>query len=257
MTAGTWSLRLQGVGNAFATELGSAMATIERDGAPWLSIDCGSDGLTHYLAHYGDVAARGVHHACAPGPCRRLRAPVRRELLGRRAARARRAVRARAAGAAAATTRRVVTRTRWPKAAPTSGTPSSWCPSAITSGTTACAWKSSRRATTGPTPASACACAAAWCGRAIRGRFPNSWRSSPMPANWSLHDCALARQSVAQRHRRSRARISARNCSHAAACTTTRATADGAHLEVRGHRIARAGEVIALAPTTATMAPMR
>ena len=49
----SWSLRLQGVGNAFATELGSAMATLERDGAPWLTIDCGSDGLTHYLAHYG------------------------------------------------------------------------------------------------------------------------------------------------------------------------------------------------------------
>ena len=48
-----WSLRLQGVGNAFATELGSAMATLERDGAPWLTIDCGSDGLTHYLAQYG------------------------------------------------------------------------------------------------------------------------------------------------------------------------------------------------------------
>jgi len=32
--AASWSLRLQGVGNAFATELGSAMATIERDGAP-------------------------------------------------------------------------------------------------------------------------------------------------------------------------------------------------------------------------------
>jgi glyoxylase-like metal-dependent hydrolase (beta-lactamase superfamily II) len=48
-----WSLRLQGVGNAFATELGSAMATIERDGAPWLTIDCGNDGLTHYLAQYG------------------------------------------------------------------------------------------------------------------------------------------------------------------------------------------------------------
>ncbi|MCC8362065.1 MBL fold metallo-hydrolase [Lysobacter sp. A6] len=51
--AATWSLRLQGVGNAFATELGSAMATIERDGAPWLTVDCGNDGLTHYLAHYG------------------------------------------------------------------------------------------------------------------------------------------------------------------------------------------------------------
>ena len=48
-----WTLRLQGAGNAFATELGSAMATIERDGAPWLSIDCGNEGLTTYLAQYG------------------------------------------------------------------------------------------------------------------------------------------------------------------------------------------------------------
>ena len=40
-----------------------------------------------------------------------------------------------------------------------------------------------------------------------------------------LHDCALARQSVAQRHRRSRARISRANSSRAAACTTTRAQA--------------------------------
>jgi ribonuclease BN (tRNA processing enzyme) len=48
-----WQLRLQGVGNASAVELGSAMATIERDGAPWLTIDCGAEGLTHYLAHYG------------------------------------------------------------------------------------------------------------------------------------------------------------------------------------------------------------
>lgn len=47
-----WTLRLQGTGNAFATDLGSAMATIERDGAPWLTIDCGNEGLTAYLAHY-------------------------------------------------------------------------------------------------------------------------------------------------------------------------------------------------------------
>ena len=47
-----WQLRLQGVGNASAVELGSAMATIERDGAPWLTIDCGGEGLTHYLAQY-------------------------------------------------------------------------------------------------------------------------------------------------------------------------------------------------------------
>ncbi len=48
-----WQLRLHGVGNASAVELGSAMATFERDGAPWLTIDCGAEGLTAYLAHYG------------------------------------------------------------------------------------------------------------------------------------------------------------------------------------------------------------
>ncbi|MFD0738661.1 MBL fold metallo-hydrolase [Lysobacter koreensis] len=50
-----WSLRLNGVGNASAVELGSAMATIERDGRPWLTIDCGNEGLTSYLAHYGQA----------------------------------------------------------------------------------------------------------------------------------------------------------------------------------------------------------
>lgn len=54
-----WSLRFQGVGNASAVELGSAMATIERDGAPWLSIDCGGEGLSAYLAHY-DQAPRAL-----------------------------------------------------------------------------------------------------------------------------------------------------------------------------------------------------
>ncbi|SFK76550.1 MBL fold metallo-hydrolase [Lysobacter sp. cf310] len=51
----SWHLRLHGVGNASAVELGSAMATIERDGAPWLTIDCGGEGLTAYLAHYGQA----------------------------------------------------------------------------------------------------------------------------------------------------------------------------------------------------------
>jgi len=50
-----WSLRLQGVGNAAAVELGSAMATIERDNKPWLTIDCGNEGLSHYLAQYGEA----------------------------------------------------------------------------------------------------------------------------------------------------------------------------------------------------------
>ena len=48
-----WSLRLHGVGNASAVELGSAMATIERDGAPWLTIDCGAEGLTAFQRVYG------------------------------------------------------------------------------------------------------------------------------------------------------------------------------------------------------------
>lgn len=47
-----WQLRLHGVGSAGAVELGSAMATLERDGAPWLTIDCGSEGLSAYLDHY-------------------------------------------------------------------------------------------------------------------------------------------------------------------------------------------------------------
>ncbi|MGH8084151.1 MAG: MBL fold metallo-hydrolase [Lysobacter sp.] len=50
-----WALRLNGVGNSSAVELGSAMATIERDGAPWLTIDCGGEGLTAYLAQYDEM----------------------------------------------------------------------------------------------------------------------------------------------------------------------------------------------------------
>ena len=52
---GAWSLRFHGVGNAAAvSELGSAMATIERDGHPWLTIDCGPQGLEAFISHYGE-----------------------------------------------------------------------------------------------------------------------------------------------------------------------------------------------------------
>ena len=51
----TWTLRFHGVGNASAVELGSAMATLERGGAPWLTIDCGGEGLTAFQARYGDM----------------------------------------------------------------------------------------------------------------------------------------------------------------------------------------------------------
>ncbi|HYG07616.1 MAG TPA: MBL fold metallo-hydrolase [Stenotrophomonas sp.] len=50
-----WSLCFQGVGNASAVALGSPMATIERDGAPWLTIDCGGEGLTAFQAEYGHL----------------------------------------------------------------------------------------------------------------------------------------------------------------------------------------------------------
>jgi len=52
-----WALRFHGVGGALAVELGSSMATIEKGGAPWLTIDCGSEGLTACLAEYGTPPA--------------------------------------------------------------------------------------------------------------------------------------------------------------------------------------------------------
>lgn len=48
-----WALRFHGVGNAAAVELGSAMATIEHAGRPWLTIDAGPEGVTDYLHRYG------------------------------------------------------------------------------------------------------------------------------------------------------------------------------------------------------------
>ncbi|MGN0858555.1 MAG: MBL fold metallo-hydrolase [Stenotrophomonas sp.] len=50
-----WGLRFLGVGSASAVELGSPMAVIERDGAPWLAIDCGGEGLTAYRNTYGGM----------------------------------------------------------------------------------------------------------------------------------------------------------------------------------------------------------
>lgn len=52
----SWGLRFHGTGSASAVAtLGSAMATIERNGAPWLSIDCGSEGLSDFIARYGEA----------------------------------------------------------------------------------------------------------------------------------------------------------------------------------------------------------
>ena len=69
--------------------------------------------------------------------------------------------------------------------------------------------KCSRCATTCPTPRSACACAAAWCGPAIRARSRKCWPATPTPATDRAR-LRAARQPVAQRHRRPRARVSRR-----------------------------------------------
>ena len=53
-----WALRLHGVGNASAVELGSAMSTIERDGVPWLTIDCGAEGTVN--ASQGPLSPLGL-----------------------------------------------------------------------------------------------------------------------------------------------------------------------------------------------------
>ena len=50
-----WSLYLHGVGNASAVALGSPMASIERAGRPWLTIDCGAEGLSAYESRHGQA----------------------------------------------------------------------------------------------------------------------------------------------------------------------------------------------------------
>jgi phosphoribosyl 1,2-cyclic phosphodiesterase len=53
----SWTLRFLGVGSSQAVELGSASAVLERDAVPVLMIDCGHEALTAYLAHYGAAPA--------------------------------------------------------------------------------------------------------------------------------------------------------------------------------------------------------
>ena len=43
------ALQFLGVGSSQAVELGSSGAVLERDGQPWLLIDCGPETLTRYL----------------------------------------------------------------------------------------------------------------------------------------------------------------------------------------------------------------
>jgi len=53
----SFALRFLGVGNAAATELGSASVVLERGGASLLMVDCGQEALTAFLDHYGGTPA--------------------------------------------------------------------------------------------------------------------------------------------------------------------------------------------------------
>lgn len=53
-------LRFLGVGSAQAPELGSACGVLERDGAPLLMIDCGAEALSAYLDRYS-VPPRAIY----------------------------------------------------------------------------------------------------------------------------------------------------------------------------------------------------
>ncbi|NCT68093.1 MAG: MBL fold metallo-hydrolase [Rhodanobacteraceae bacterium] len=54
------ALRFLGVGSSNAPELGSACGVLERDGAPLLMIDCGAEALSAYLDHYS-AAPRAIY----------------------------------------------------------------------------------------------------------------------------------------------------------------------------------------------------
>ena len=53
-------LHFLGVGSAQSPQLGSACGVLERDGVPLLMIDCGAEALSSYLDHYGE-APRAIY----------------------------------------------------------------------------------------------------------------------------------------------------------------------------------------------------
>jgi ribonuclease BN (tRNA processing enzyme) len=54
------SFRFLGVGNAKASDLGSAAAVLEEDGKPLLLVDCGPRTLDDFARHYGDALPSAV-----------------------------------------------------------------------------------------------------------------------------------------------------------------------------------------------------
>lgn len=55
-----FSANFVGVGAAHATELGNSSLSIEKDGKPWLLVDCGFDTLNRYKAHYNNQLPRAI-----------------------------------------------------------------------------------------------------------------------------------------------------------------------------------------------------
>ena len=180
----TWNLRFHGVGNSHAVELGSAMATIERDGQPWLTIDCGGEGLTAYLAHYGAYPEAlfiththldhvggferlfgATYFATPRGRDIRLYVPAPLVPL----------LQERIAG--------------YPNVVAEGGA-NFWDAFQLVP-VSGAFWHDGMRLETFPVrhhwpdTASACACLAAWSGPGIRGRSRSNWRSSPTPMNSS------------------------------------------------------------------------
>lgn len=58
-----WALRMLGAGSAAAPELGNSSVALERDGAPFLMVDCGQEALSAWLEQYaGPPAALFLTH---------------------------------------------------------------------------------------------------------------------------------------------------------------------------------------------------
>ena len=166
------------------------MATIERDGAPWLTIDCGSEGLTTtwpitaqpphalfiththldhvagferlFVASYFDESRRGKVRLYVPATV----VPLLHQRVG-----------------------------DYPNALAEGGA-NFWdafqvIPVVRRSGTTACGWKCSRRAITGRTPRSACACAAALVWTGDTRPIPEQLAKFADAGELVAHDCAL------------------------------------------------------------------
>jgi hypothetical protein len=236
----------------FAVELGSAMATLERDGAPWLTIDAAATASRHTSALRRRRARVFMTHAHT-GPRRRLRAPVRRAYWSR-PARPHAAVRAGAAGAAAA-----AARGRYPNALAEGGA-NFWdafhlVPVGDHFWHDGVRWKVFATRHHWPDTSF---------GLRLRGSvvwtgdtrpIPESSRSTPMPASWSSTTarCTAIPRTAASTISNANTRA---DCSRAACSTTTRAQGTRARLaNARGHRIGASGRRSSLA-TPGDLAPM-